>query len=217
MIKRINLVTVIFLAVIFLSAPSYASIFLDFNTPSPDPAPGNYDHTITTAYGNINFNGRVWNGLNDDCPFPDHTTGDGYFLKNTVANAGHTVSITFDFGVDSIDLSWLGVDNFNMIGVAFDEDGNKLGDLGVNYGDGEWHDKSIGGFARPIRKFNFFAKRGKNRVGNKIIIDDVTIHATNEPLTPEPASLVLFGTGLLAFLTSTFLYNVHTNVQPIRQ
>jgi len=54
-------------------------------------------------------------------------------------------------------------------------------------------------------------------VGNKIIIDDVTIHATNEPLTPEPASLVLFGTGLLAFLTSTFLYNVHTNVQPIRQ
>ncbi len=180
-----------------------AAIFIDFESPdfSPDGTPGNQSHVFSTAYGNITFNGRIWNKINSD-PYPDHTTGseDGFFLKNTHDEPGFRVMMEFDFDVAEIDLFWLGQDGVRINGAVYDIDGNEL-DSGNEIGTGEWSEQNINGLSNPIRSLAFWTARrySGNIIGNRAAVDDITITAAEASIIPEPASILLFSLGLAPF------------------
>ncbi len=196
MIKKICFLAVCVLMLGYASM-AYANIFLDFDSPtysndnnSYDGNPGDYSHTLTTSWGTITYNGRIWKKLAGS-GLSDHTTGNGYFLKNTTAV--NKVTMTFSFDVSSIDFYWLGISGVNMSVAVYDENTNLLGNFG-SAGSGKWAPISFGGYSKPIRSFAFFAY-GVSNPGNKMAVDDITITPV-----PEPTTLLLLGSGLLGLL-----------------
>jgi len=169
------------------SGMAEAAVFIDFDTAplTPDTSGGAYTHTLSTAYGDIVFGGRIWNYLDGEL-FPDHTTGGGYFLKNTVGES--KVTMIFDFDVASIDLWWVGISGATFNGAVYDASGDSL-EGGSDSADGKWtHVFTSPG--TPIRSIAFW---GDN---NKIAVDDITITPLCEVI-PEPASVALLGLGLV--------------------
>lgn len=183
-------------------SPAYASIFMNFDDSpnfTPDIAVGNTAHTYASPYGMISFNGRIWDEI-DSKPYADHTTGSDYFLKNVDAVAGRKVTMTFDFDVDNISLYWLGITGAHMHGAAYDINGDIIGSEGSATGTGSWVLQTINNYSgsNPIRSIAFWSTNaaGSTMVGNRMAIDDITIN----PKTPEPASLLLLGIGLIPIL-----------------
>ena len=114
-----------------------AAIVIDFDTAplTPDTSAGDHNHILPTAYGNITFNGRIWDKL-DGASFADNTTGSGYFLKNTDAKA--KVTMTFDFDVAAIDFYWAGLGSGSISGALYDITGAEI-DGGSESVDGTWN------------------------------------------------------------------------------
>ena len=169
-----------------------AAIFVDFDTNpvifAQDPAT-DVNHVISTVYGDISFNGRVYDMLDSD-PYPDHTTGSGNFLKNTGAN--NLVTLEFDFDVESFDFYWLGVQGVTLNGAVYGA-GDVLIEGGTETGTGAWQHIQVPQLSSPIRSISFWTE-----TGNMAAIDDLTINPF--VVTPEPASLSLLGLGLLGLL-----------------
>lgn len=192
-------ITTIILSFGFINLAGAAPIFIDFEEPDfpPDVDGGNQSHLFSTAYGNIAFNGRIWNEINSNS-YPDHTTDsyDGYFLKNTHDEPGFRVMMEFDFDVSAIDLFWLGQEGVRINGAVYDIDGNEL-DSGNEIGTGEWSEQNINGLPSPIRSIEFWTTRrwSGNILGNRAAIDDITITPL-ETTVPEPATMLLFSLGL---------------------
>jgi len=163
-----------------------AAVFIDFDTAplTPDTSGGAHTHTLPTAHGNIVFDGRIWNYLNY-APFADHTTGSGYFLKNT--NAESKVTMIFDFDVSAIEFYWTAIQGSTINGAVYDAAGAYI-EGGSDPGDGTWMHVSATPGA-PIRSLSFW---GDN---NKLAVDDMTITPTSDVI-PEPASMFLVGVGL---------------------
>lgn len=200
MYKKLGLFLVICALSLGFSTLSHAYIPIDFSEAAIDPTPpdsdpGDYDHTYTlsTSWGDIAFNGRIWRKLNKE-KFSDHTPGeDGFFLKNTREKA--IVWMNFAFDVESLEFYWLGVEDFKMRFAAFDIDGKRLIKK-WRKGQDEWRGPiCMGPFPDPIRSLKFWSVNANGRRrGNKVAIDDMKIYPV-----PEPMSLMLVGAGLLAF------------------
>ena len=186
----------VLLGVLALAGPAFAaSILLDFDPPnfSADTSAGDFSHVFATPYGNVFFNGRIFNKL-DSSVVADHTTGDGNFLKNSVAAS--LVEIIFDFDVRGIDFYWYGIDGETLNGAIFDIDGIFL-DGGDTQGVEEWENVSVGDFSKPIRKLSLWSLDDSGSLtGNLAAVDDLTLYLYDEPVVPEPASMILMGIGL---------------------
>ena len=182
--KSLGLLLICFL-VFGMTVSAHAFIFMDF--PIPDSIPGDQPHTFPTVYGNITFNGEISNELPTGVTIADHTTGSGYFLKNT--DGEPEVLIEFPFDVYSAQFYWFGLDGVDMYGEVYDADGNVL-DGGSDTGDGiNWIFVDVTGpFARPIRSMAFWSD-----YGDDMSVDDMRL----DTVIPEPASLSLLGLGLL--------------------
>jgi hypothetical protein len=173
------------------SASAQASIFLDFDRPDflPDTTAGDQAHTYSIGSKNIDFNGRIWHGIESDT-YAGHT-GLRNFLKNTEEQK--KVTLSFDFNVNAIDFYWLGVSGASMHGAVYGPQGGTL-DSGEEEGAGEWEYVFVNP-DRPIRSISFWTG-----TGNRMAIDDLTLYLANDALpstvTPEPASMALFGLGL---------------------
>jgi hypothetical protein len=182
-------------AVLFLSftSVSYATtVFLNFDPPdfTPDASAGDFSHVYSTVAGDVHFNGRIWNKLGGDVT-PDHTTGSDYFLKNTGAEDVLTI-LTFDFSVHSLSF-WARVLDEDVLisGEAYDADNVLVGSGGIDASADGWVFNQVD-FDSGIRKLVLYSNSGD---GNNFAIDDLTLHAV-----PEPASMALFGSGLLGFV-----------------
>ena len=159
---------------------------------SPD-APGDWSHTYNSPNGLITFNGRISNDLGAlNSTTPDHTTGSGYFLRDTLANL--KVTMTFGFDVSSAQMYWRATHEVTMHGAIYDINGNELGSGSQSGNDNDhWVQVTAADkFAVPIRSLAFWTDTGQPfRMG----IDDLTIFPTTS--VPEPTTMLLLGLGLI--------------------
>jgi len=198
-----KILIVVLLCGIFLipSDLSYAKFKIKFNeagiTPSvPDSDKGDYDHSLTTPFGDITFNGRIWKKLQGE-KIGDHSPGkDGLFLKNTQGKAGKKV-VTMDFGfdVDKIKFYWFAFEDTRAYFTVYDINGNKLKKK-TRDGSEAWRGElKFSDYSDPIRRMKFWVKEDGKKVGNEVAIDDLKIFASET--VPEPSTLALFGLGSL--------------------
>lgn len=199
---KLTMAVVMLGAMVILGTPkahALGFVFMNFEPPTftPDATPGDHSHTFATPYGDITFNGRIWDELAGN-PYPPSNPGSQYFLKNTNANAVITIDFSFDIflalGRYSVNNS-----NFRIHGAAFDINGNLL-DLDDELGDGQWHTGWLSGTG--IRQIQIWTTRESNGnfAGNHGAVDNL-LFLTNAPIiTPEPGTMALMGLGLMSGL-----------------
>ncbi len=181
--------------IVFLCGPANASLI----TSEADPALSgstliDFNGTDTGSYGSLTYGDVVFTALNGSLGMAAWNYGGGYGIDGQSLHTLNTSAFSVEFGApaSAFGMSW-GAANPNWDVTLYDSSNNILETLVFIGGDqGATYHEYYGAAHSSISKATFIA-----RSSDWVLIDNFRYVTNGSEPVPEPATMMLFGVGLL--------------------